>query len=305
MTTKPAARPSIAASTYDLRDAPISHALGRIARLNIQSIELYGIPDAKALPHISSLLMEHHLGVACLNAGSQIRVLVHDESLVKHHVSSAIAAARELNSPFVNVYSGYRTDDSVFDNMFRFKRLMAPLLGEAQESGVGILLENYYDPASYADDARGQHFMRTPDATLMLMDFIGHPALGVIWDPCNHYLAGVEPWPFAYSILRPVIRYVHAKSATRYVRGLHGDSPPGAMAIDTITGSYFHVPIDQGAVNWWGILRQLRADSFGGTVLLEPHGATQNDFETGIRAGAAFVRDAFEMREETYLESGR
>jgi sugar phosphate isomerase/epimerase len=92
----------------------------------------------------------------------------------------------------------------------------------------------------------------TGERTANLVRTIGHPALGVNWDPGNAFCAGDEPFPAAYQAVRGLVRHVHFKDAQR---GADGRA----------------VYVAEGEVDWKGQLRALAADGYEGYISVETH----------------------------------
>ncbi len=279
----------LAVSTFDLRHESPEDVAQLVSEVAIDNLEIYGAPPPSQHASYAQWLKRCGAKVACINATSKYRVLVNSPSEVQRVIESAINFAALLGARFVNLYPGYQRELDVFANIRLFRQRIKPLLADARANDVTLLLENYYDPVQYGDDPRGEHFMRRPEATLALVELVDDPALAVTWDPCNHYLASIEPWPYAYKVLQPVIRYVHVKSATRYSPLWHSARWSKSRVNDSSTGSYLHVTLEEGAVNWDGILRQLVQDRFDGFVTLEPHAADGKGFVDAVRRNVAFI----------------
>lgn len=275
-------------STYDLRYLNRAGQLEALDLCPIKNLELYGVPAGDDLAEWEKLVDDGRYRVVCLNASSRVRVIVAAMDEVSHLLSKSIDAASRLGAPFVNIYPGYLSELDVFTNLELFRRRIRPFLDRAESFGVTLLCENYYDPAAYGDDPAGRHFMRHPESILTMLDLVDHPSLGLTWDPCNYYLAGGEPWPFAHSMLKDSIRYVHAKDATHVSPLVSRDPEMLTLARDSITGAFLHVPIGQGALNWDGLIRELVADGYGGFVTLEPHAQDRTEFLQSVSTAIEF-----------------
>jgi sugar phosphate isomerase/epimerase len=92
----------------------------------------------------------------------------------------------------------------------------------------------------------------TGERTANLVRTIGHPALGVNWDPGNAFCAGDEPFPAAYRAVRGLVRHVHFKDAHRSADG---------------TAVY----VAEGEVDWKGQVKALAADGYEGYISVETH----------------------------------
>jgi sugar phosphate isomerase/epimerase len=86
-----------------------------------------------------------------------------------------------------------------------------------------------------------------------IVERVGHPALGINWDPANSYRAGEDrPFPDGYERVRDLVRHVHYKQASILPDGTRGFSP-------------------QGAVDWQGQVEALMRDGYDGWITVEPH----------------------------------
>ena len=88
--------------------------------------------------------------------------------------------------------------------------------------------------------------------TAAIMRAIGHPALGVNWDPGNAFVAGDIPFPDGYNAVRDYVKHVHFKD----------------VAV-TADGSYRYV-LD-GEIDWAGQVTALLKDGYTGFVSVETH----------------------------------
>lgn len=140
-----------------------------------------------------------------------------------------------------------------------FKKVAA-MLREAVESaasrGFRVQLENL--PGTWAD---------TSDNCLKLLEAVGHPNFGCVWDTGNFYEAEQVPFMEGYQKLKPYIRNVHVKD--------------GRM----IDGRMHWQHLGKGVTDVKGQMEVLKADGYEGTVTLEakcePH--LDEDFTCSIR----------------------
>ena len=110
----------------------------------------------------------------------------------------------------------------------------------------------------------------TGEETARLLAAVDHPALQVIWDPANAYVAGEIPFPDGYAQLSVSrIAHVHAKDC--HVR----DHVP-------VFG-----PLGEMGIDWRGQLAALARDGYRGGVSLETHwtGPGGDKFQGSIICG--------------------
>jgi sugar phosphate isomerase/epimerase len=112
---------------------------------------------------------------------------------------------------------------------------------QAQRSGARLCLE-----------AEAGFWGDTGQRTMALVEAVGHPALGINWDPGNALVAGDTPYPDGYAAVRGRVWHVHFKDAAR-----------GA------DGNYRYAV--SGDVDWVGQIDSLRADGYAGYISIETH----------------------------------
>jgi sugar phosphate isomerase/epimerase len=103
-----------------------------------------------------------------------------------------------------------------------------------------------------------------------LLAAVDHPALKVIWDPANAFVAGETPFPDGYNRIPPSrIAHVHAKDCT-VTNHVPTFGPLGEMGIE-----------------WPGQLAALARDGYRGTISLETHwkGPNGDKFKGSIICG--------------------
>jgi sugar phosphate isomerase/epimerase len=172
----------------------------------------------------------------------------------------AFEIAGRMGAHIVRVFSYWRTIDpeASFD---RVASALRDLAEQAQERGLIIGIEN-----EHACN------IATGEETARLLAAVDHPALQVIWDPANAFVAGEIPYPQGYSRLTVSrIVHVHAKDCdiSNHVPTF---GPLGKMAID-----------------WRGQLAALARDGYRGTISLETHwkGPNGDKFQGSIICGHA------------------
>jgi sugar phosphate isomerase/epimerase len=122
--------------------------------------------------------------------------------------------------------------------------VLATLAAAAEQvhaAGLSLLVET--EEGFWAD---------TGARSAALVRAVGHPALGVNWDPANSFCEGDCPYPDGYTHVRPLMRNVHFKDARRFADG------HSAFVAD-------------GEVDWPGQIHALLADGYRGSITLEPH----------------------------------
>ena len=250
-----------------------------LARMwGVEAIELRGIgeqryPNVPAFwrARVPELVREAGLPVAALSPGlfkipypyspaSETRILRWEDAmvferygnadaLVRFHLEellpSAIAAAKELGAGVIVCFSFDRgaevpPDAPVPEAVIHVLHEAARKVGEA-----GLTLAVEAEHICWGD---------TGVRTAELVRRVGHPALGINWDPANAYRAGEDhPYPEGYAAVRDLVRHVHYKDA----------------ATDPRTGVRGFV--FDGVVDWAGQIAALRHDGYQGYISVETH----------------------------------
>jgi L-ribulose-5-phosphate 3-epimerase len=108
-----------------------------------------------------------------------------------------------------------------------------------------------------------------------LLRAVDHPAVGIIWDPANAFVAGEIPFPDGYRHI-PASRIVHVHAKDCTVTGhVPTFGPLGGMGVD-----------------WQGQLSALAQDGYRGTISLETHwnGPGGDKFQGSMICGRALNR---------------
>jgi L-ribulose-5-phosphate 3-epimerase len=172
--------------------------------------------------------------------------------------SRAFHIAERMGARIIRVFSYWRTvdPDACFDRVASALRILAE---EAGRRGLVIGIEN-----EHACN------IATGEETARLLAAVDHPALRVIWDPANAYVAGEIPFPDGYAHLSvSTIAHVHAKDC--HVR----DHVP-------VFG-----PLGEMGIDWRGQIAALARDGYRGGVSLETHwtGPNGDKFQGSLICG--------------------
>lgn len=261
----------------DELSADLETALEVARELGLDGVELRGIGQARypfvtdlERVRVPQLLAEAGLPVAAISPGLfkipfpspapvDTRILRWEdaavfartasaEALVRRHLEvvlpESIDAARAIGAPTIVAFSfdrgngqaPGRAPDGVVDVLRDAARLVA---------AAGLVLAIEVEHICWGDTAA---------RTAELIGRVGHPAIGINWDPANAYRAGDDrPFPDGYAAVRELVRHVHAKDA----------------GIDPATGQRgFRY---EGIIDWPGQIEALARDGYTGFVSIEPH----------------------------------
>lgn len=250
-----------------------THSLARILdvldRHEVDAIELWpwNIPgrgrgqedeqryEKRDVAGAAELLRRRGIACACVTLGFRAAPICFASGGARNYTAAligAVDAAATLGASVVNTYC-------VGIPLALWGRAAGPAADYAAEKGIVITLENE------AHDESG-----LPVNVAAALDRFGGPGLGTEFDPCNYYHAGIEPFPYAYDLIRHHVRYVHLKGGSQYhrgVRGLHKGYPMRDSDRDFIA----YVPLSEAAFNVEAMIRALARDGYQGWLTLEPH----------------------------------
>ena len=146
-----------------------------------------------------------------------------------------------------------------------------PAGGRASTTSVTWSVDSWTIPDTRGSIALENAFIkitRQPEDLLAIVRHVDHPRFGVNFDADNFYNAGIEPFPYAYELLKGHVVQLHAKDSARYSPEVHGDA---RRVLHRAGGNVVCLPLGTGAVNWAGLIARLRQDRYHGPVSLEPH----------------------------------
>jgi sugar phosphate isomerase/epimerase len=163
---------------------------------------------------------------------------------VEHEVQRlgrAIAAAHELGSRYVRIFSFYRGEgvavETIRDDVLVRMRALADL---AEREDVVLLHEN--EKEIYGD---------VPERVLDIVESVGSDALRLAWDNANFVQCGVRPFTDAWPLLHQHVEYLQVK--------------------DAIAADGTVVPAGEGDGELLETVTALRDAGYRGFASLEPH----------------------------------
>jgi sugar phosphate isomerase/epimerase len=218
-------------------------------------------------------------GAEALLGSARARGLgVHVGAMVSE-LAAAFPLAGAVEAPLVVAVDDAieRAELSRRQSLEHFRGLVVELLDRPGHQGIRLAIEN--SPI---------RITRQPEDLLETITFIGHPRVGVNFDADNFYNAGIEPFPYAYELLRAHVFQVHVKDSGRYLPAVHG---AGRRVLHRAGGNVVCLPVGTGAVNWTGLIARFQQDGYEGPVSLEPH-LLPDEMAPAMEADAAFLRRA-------------
>jgi sugar phosphate isomerase/epimerase len=212
--------------------------------------------SAEQLDRLATIFAEREMGVSAIASPIGKVDIGADDGGELARLGRAITAAQRLGSPYIRIFSFYRSDgvsvESIRDPVLTRMAAFADL---AARNDVVLVHENEKD--IYGD---------VPARVLDLIESVGSEALRVAWDSANFVQVGVRPMD-GYPQLRPYLEYLQVK--------------------DAIAGTGGVVPAGDGDGQLRETIAALAADGYAGFASLEPHLAIQHGLG-GFSGPAAF-----------------
>lgn len=215
---------------------------------------------------------------AVLEETRRRRLGIHVGAMVSE-LADAFVVAHAVAAPLiVAVDDGIeRADLSRGQSLQAFRQFVVGLLDQPAHRSIRLAVENQII-----------RITRLPEDLLALLEAVDHPRFGLNFDADNFYNAGIEPFPYAYELLRRHIFQVHVKDSGRYIPSIHGDD---RRVLHRAGGNVVCLPVGTGAVNWAGLIARFQEDGYHGPVSLEPH-LLPHEMAPAMEADAAFLRRA-------------
>ncbi|MCZ7568811.1 MAG: sugar phosphate isomerase/epimerase [Ardenticatenaceae bacterium] len=261
----------LSVSAYDWGHIPLYQWLDVLERFGVHQMELWtnNLPP-DPVEQVRDTLASRGVQVICVNATvAFLPNRTDDVARVQAGILDAIRQAEMLGARYVNTYLGPNPRRDLTTTVRLYTRNIQPCLEAAAGRGIILVLENHFDIRN--EDPGGGDVARRPETLRYLVEEVGSPHFKLTCDPANFYMAGIEPYPFAYELLRPYIGYVHLKDAVRYHELLHGPVDGIKVLSDSIAGPFVPVAVGRGAVNYEGLLARLVQDGYDGYLTVEPH----------------------------------
>lgn len=262
----------------------------RCQRHDIHALELAYYPKNEGFERAAEILAGYDVNIVCVNATAQWRMMVVDDpSEAQRAIVGVIDIAAELGASFVVTYPGHNPLWDFRETVELYRRRMEPCLQRAADLGITMLLENHFDLRG--EDPEGLDVVRRPDLTALFIDALDAPHVKVNFDPGNVYAAGIEPWPYAYRVLRDYIAYAHLKDMAHFSELLYGPLSRNETLADSRAGIFLPVALGDGGVNYRGLLAEMSRDGVARYAAFEDHSLPENADEI-LSRGVVFAREA-------------
>ena len=243
----------------------LGHALDVMREYGCTDAELRNIygkyivdADADDLAKAKNEITRRGMTVPCIdtplfkcelnNSGAEVTGATHgakertrDDQM--HLLQHSIDLCKQFDAPFIRIFSFWRRGQLTPEVEEQIAAALVPAAEAAERAGVTLLLENEH--ACY---------LGTGKETARMVEMVGSPALKMVWDPGNAFMAGEQPFPSGYEAAAPHVEHVHIKDA-----------------IVSKEGKLRWTVVGEGEIDYVGHFNALRAAGYTGAISLETH----------------------------------
>jgi len=171
--------------------------------------------------------------------GAQERTLKDQMHLLQH----SIDLCKRFGAPYIRIFSFWRRGPFTTEVEERIVDLLMGPCEVASRAGITLLLENEH-----------ACFTGTGKETARVIERVGSPALKMVWDPGNAFMAGERPFPAGWESSAPHVAHVHVKDA---------------RADDA--GKLTWTRVGEGEIDYKGQFAALAKAGYDGVIALETH----------------------------------
>ncbi|MFC2075506.1 sugar phosphate isomerase/epimerase family protein [candidate division KSB1 bacterium] len=179
-------------------------------------------------------------------------------------IPKLVDLCRTFRTGIVRCFSFWREPELTTEAVEEIAEYLAEALKRFRGSGVVLALENEQETN-----------LGTAAHCRPVLEKLAGDGLKLVWDPGNALVAGENPFPEGYGLIKDHVAHVHLKDV------IIGPGPSPAF-----------VPIGDGHIDYRGQLQALADDGYEGYLSLETHYVPEGgDKEAGTRAALAGLRD--------------
>ena len=243
----------------------LHYALSVMVEYGCQDAELRNVydkyivdADSDTIARVKSDIAEFGMRVACIDTplykcelfdtrttetgathGAKERTL--DDQM--HLLERSITLCETFDTRFIRIFSFWRRGALTAEIEDRIAEILTRAGELAQRAGVTLLIENEH--ACY---------LGTGKETARIVETIGSPAVQMIWDPGNAFMAGERPFPHGWDAAKMHTRHLHIKDARVDAAG----TPQWCV-------------VGEGEIDYAAQFAALKAIHFDGAISLETH----------------------------------
>ena len=155
----------------------------------------------------------------------------------------AIDLCKRFDTPYIRIFSFWKRGQLTPDIEDRIADALVQPAEVAARAGVVLLLENEH--ACY---------LGTGKETARVIEKVGSPALKMVWDPGNAFMAGEQPFPSGWEAAKAHVDHIHIKDARV-----------------TDEGKLEWTVVGKGEIDYVGHFRALKEAGYTGVLALETH----------------------------------
>jgi sugar phosphate isomerase/epimerase len=200
-------------------------------------------------------------------------------------ICKVIEYARVLGAGFIRIYAGSFAQDERDEDGRKRDHLVDSmrLLGDrAQASGVVLVMENHFNTMTVS-----------ASQSIAMVEKIGHPAVGILYDQANLTFTGHEDYDEAIALQAKEIRHVHVKDFV-FTGKDHGFTASDVSHPQQDERKVATRIVGQGILAWPSILRSLGERGYDGWLSLEYerrwHPQDIPDARIGMKESARYLR---------------
>ena len=269
---------------------PTYDELGQLCKkYNVKYLELVFYPENDKFYQSPEILKNYDVDICCINATAKWRPMLEDDPTESQKkLCECIELANNCNARYVIHYPGYNTSFNLKETLDQYKKRLDPCLNLASKYNIILLLENHFDLRN--EDPNKMDPVRNPDLTALFLEALNLSNVKVNYDPGNVYCAGIEPWPYAYQILKEYIVYVHLKDMGFYAHSIYGSSKDIETLSDSHSGTYVPIALGEGGINYFSMLNDLKSNSKIEYFTFEDHARPEIRDEV-LSKGVNFIKN--------------
>lgn len=173
-------------------------------------------------------------------------------------LSENIVLAHDLGAPCVRLYGGRQVAHEEWaGSIDRVASRLRSLTGLCRQTGVKIAIENHFGTLT-----------RTAAETMALINAVGTPEVGVLYDQANIAYDRGEEYSEAIRLQAPHILHVHAKDLV-YLTGASESDVSSVTHLSSEKRIAKWVLLGHGVLQWPGILRALAGIGYDRYITVE------------------------------------